>query len=261
MKLHMKFLMLFLTLSVLSCDGATVTIQKKGTQYVAKANIPTERPDKIQTPCGENQALVDGNYCPDAIIKCKTPSSGQGVTICMEYAPTSCASSERKHLRFCMDKYEYPNEPGALPVSWKSWYEAKSMCESKGKRLCKDYEWTFACEGPEIKPYPYGDGLHRDHQACNTARKWKDYTKTPKDELYQGEPSGSRQSCVSPFGVYDMPGNVDEWAVSSSGKPYPSVLKGGHASFVRNACRPATDGHGPTFSLYETGFRCCSEAK
>jgi len=73
--------------------------------------------------------------------------------------------------------------------------------------------------------------------------------------------SGSKEQCVSDWGVYDMPGNVDEWVVNESGKPFVSGLMGGHVFGVRNASRPMTDAHGPTFSWYETGTRCCSDPR
>jgi len=78
--------------------------------------------------------------------------------------------------------------------------------------------------------------------------------------LWQGEPSGTRPSCVSPYGVFDMTGNVDEWVVNESGAPHQSGLKGGHWGPVRNRCRPMTTSHDEGFSFYQIGFRCCADA-
>ena len=79
--------------------------------------------------------------------------------------------------------------------------------------------------------------------------------------LWQGEPSGSRSSCVSPYGVFDMTGNVDEWVVNESGQPFKSGLKGGYWGPVRDRCRPITTAHGPEFAYYQVGFRCCADAR
>jgi formylglycine-generating enzyme required for sulfatase activity len=118
-----------------------------------------------------------------------------------------------------------------------------------------------------MQPYPYGDGYHRNTQACNIDNSTPTgvdvfKAKNPNDETSRAleamlDLSGTRKSCVSPFGVYDMVGNVDEWVVNESGRPYDSGLVGGHIFGVRNACRPMTTAHGPTFSWYETGSRCC----
>src|SRR6185436_20408605 len=78
--------------------------------------------------------------------------------------------------------------------------------------------------------------------------------------LWQGEASGSRESCVSAYGVHDMTGNVDEWVVNESGLPYKSGLKGGYWGQVRTRCRPMTTAHYEQFSFYQVGFRCCGDA-
>jgi formylglycine-generating enzyme required for sulfatase activity len=153
-----------------------------------------------------------------------------------------------------------------------SWNEARASCESFGKRLCADTEWTLACEGPERQPYPYGDGYVRNDQACNIDKPyiWPKPErifdpKTQEEELSrldQREPSGSRDACVSPFGVRDMVGNVDEWVINESqfGKPYRSGLKGGYWGPVRTRCRPMTTAHEEAFRYYQIGFRCCGDA-
>ena len=34
--------------------------------------------------------------------------------------------------------------------------DARRACKVEGKRLCTSDEWQFACEGPQMWPYPYG---------------------------------------------------------------------------------------------------------
>ncbi len=74
-------------------------------------------------------------------------------------------------------------------------------------------------------------------------------------------PSGARQQCVSPYGVYDMVGNLGEWVQCfDQCEAYPSNGKGGHfLGNVRNRCRPVTTGHGPYFKMHSIGTRCCSD--
>jgi Sulfatase-modifying factor enzyme 1 len=217
---------------------------------------------------------IDGDYCPvveqiclqwvDINGKNTDPPKGSGRCGVFK-SPSKCMSKTvKKHFK--IDRYEYPNKKGAIPQDWMTWHDAKNACEAQGKRLCTRSEWTLACEGPKMQPYPYGDGYHRDTTSCNTDNHvgTLDVFKSghPGDDMSQQlraflTPSGSKKNCVSPYGVYDQVGNIDEEVVNETGRPYKSGLMGGHVFGVRNACRPMTDGHAETFSWYETGFRCC----
>jgi formylglycine-generating enzyme required for sulfatase activity len=186
---------------------------------------------------------------------------------CAEFAPSTRCEGKTTHKKFCVDAYEYPNQPGAKPVVMKSWYEARDACSAEGKRLCGDSEWTLACEGQERMPYPYG--YARNSDACNIDKPHPDVDEKAIENpatrdaevarLWQGEPSGSREACVSPYGVHDMTGNVDEWVVNESAHPYKSGLKGGYWGPVRDRCRPMTTAHSEEFQFYQIGFRCCSD--
>jgi formylglycine-generating enzyme required for sulfatase activity len=176
----------------------------------------------------------------------------------------------KRSMHFCIDRYEYPNRSGDYPWVMVTWREARALCARELKRLCTEAEWTFACEGVEAMPYPYG--YVRDSEACVTDRPRLAYdgaALTPRDtaralaevdRLWQGEPSGSRARCRSPFGVFDMTGNVDEWTTSSTPGGRRSILKGGYWGPVRTRCRASTRVHGEDVGLYQQGFRCCGDA-
>lgn len=159
-----------------------------------------------------------------------------------------------------------------------SWNDMKVNCESEGKRLCLDHEWTLSCEGPEMLPYPYG--YKRDANACNIdhpQRPGFDASKarmTPEVVAWldQRVPSGSMPACVSPYGVHDMTGNVDESIVNSEhGQPMDPTHPGGKKQFwsgemgghwvigARNRCRPKTTVHDESTVFYEIGGRCCKD--
>jgi sulfatase modifying factor 1 len=225
--------------------------------------------------CPSGMVEVEGDYCPYVEQKCVRWLDPATKLQCAEFdkIPTSgTCSMKTQHKHFCVDRYEWPNMAGATPVTMTSWYEAGASCAAVGKRLCSDTEWTLSCEGQDRRPYPYGDGYARDDQACNIDKPYivPDATKMfdPKEgegelaRLDQREPSGTRNSCVSPYGVHDMVGNVDEWVVnvSQGGKPYQSGLKGGYWGPVRTRCRPMTTAHDEKFRYYQIGFRCCGEA-
>jgi formylglycine-generating enzyme len=157
------------------------------------------------------------------------------------------------------------------------WNDAKRACAVEGKRLCTVEEWEFACEGPQMWPYPYG--IDRDPSACNIDRDhtmphtmpaleafsdpWK--VSAEVERLDKRVASGLMRRCVSPFGVHDMTGNVDEWVDNTNGsrdeKPFRSTLKGGYWGPIRARCRPITSTHNEWFAFYQVGFRCCRDAK
>ncbi|MBX3192733.1 MAG: SUMF1/EgtB/PvdO family nonheme iron enzyme [Labilithrix sp.] len=220
--------------------------------------------------CAEGMVEVEGDYCPAVEQKCIRWMDPE-TTIprrCSEFAPTGKCQTKTVKKHFCIDRYEYPNKAGEKPVVMKTWYEAGDACKAQGKRLCGDSEWTLACEGQERLPYPYGHernseacNIDKPHPAVNEAAMANPLTRDAEvARLWQGEVSGSRESCVSPYGAFDMTGNVDEWVVNESGMPYKSGLKGGYWGPVRDRCRPMTTAHYELFAFYQIGFRCCADA-
>ncbi len=168
-------------------------------------------------------------------------------------------------MHFCIDRFEYPNRKGEYPLVYSNFPESEALCAQAGKRLCSEDEWTFACEGEDALPYPYG--YDRDPDACIVDKPWRPYDPAAYgkkgtlvaelDKLWQGVPSGTQAKCKSPFGVYDMIGNVDEWTRSAFGGRQ-SILKGGYWGPVRTRCRPTTRAHGEAHVFYQQGFRCCA---
>ena len=82
---------------------------------------------------------------------------------------------------------------GVHPTACVSWFQAVQACRLAGKRLPTNAEWQDAAAGT---PDP-GDA--DDHSTtCNTLSAGVANT-------------GSRKSCRSSWGVFDMVGNVSEW--------------------------------------------------
>ncbi len=221
--------------------------------------------------CGDGMVLVDGIYCPYVGHSC-VKFLNEERDVCERYAPDVLCEGRLAHRRFCMDVYEYPNLVGVVPAVMVDWNDARRACAVEGKRLCSVEEWEFACEGPQMWPYPYG--IERDPTACNIDRTytlpemeafgdpWK--ISEEVERLDKRVPSGALARCISPFGVRDMTGNVDEWVLNEKGKiddkPYRSTLKGGYWGPIRARCRPITSTHNEWFSFYQVGFRCCRDA-
>jgi hypothetical protein len=174
-----------------------------------------------------------------------------------------------RQQHFCIDRFEYPNRKGAYPIIAVTWREAIGLCEDRGARLCTEDEWTFACEGEDARPYP--TGFVRDEKACVIDKPWRLFDErllavrdsalaiAEIDFVWQGEASGSRPLCRSPFGVYDTTGNVDEWTRSTQREGYASIFKGGYWGPIRARCRASTRAHNEDFYFYQQGFRCCGD--
>lgn len=196
---------------------------------------------------------------------------------CLDYQGGNCLSFHRGALategwslpvRTCMDRFEWPNREGAYPEVMVRFVEAEAACAAAGKRLCTEAEWEVACEGPEHSPWPYG--WVRDGKACINDKPYRGVSEAKlasrsdavreaeTRRAFQAEPSGSRPTCTSAFGVVDLVGNVEEWVRTSRPEwRYESSLKGGYWSKAGSGCRGTNDSHGPQFRFYETGFRCC----
>lgn len=251
---------------------APITVDPDQGNRGERVLTPESRETEPVSICPDDMRLVEGEYCPSVAHSCKRYISVSRDR-CAEYRETSRCFGEVVPMRFCMDRFEYPNLEGVLPVLALTWLEAATLCKLAEKRLCTDSEWTLACEGPGRLPYPYG--YVRNDRACNIDRKYIEPDpfafadpKRRAEEIArtdQREPSGMREGCVSPFGVQDMTGNVDEWVRNESGfqdkAPYVSGLKGGYWGPVRNRCRPMTSDHNPWHEGYQIGFRCCADAQ
>jgi len=214
--------------------------------------------------------LVEGDYCTKVEQKCIVEwwAPQNKKRVCEQFEPPTKCIGDRVHKRFCIDTYAWPNEKGVRPEVMNNFYQAQVKCAAVGKRMCTESEWTFACEGPEMKPFPHG--YVRDPRKCNGDHKWdgpkmrlvakRDPTELAR--LWRGVPSGSQPDCVSDFGVHDLPGNNDEVVASEKRTAkFSSVHTGGPwYSGVRNQCRPKVYTHDEGFYYYFLGFRCCSEA-
>lgn len=219
-----------------------------------------------QGPCPSGMLIVDGDHCADAEQTCLRwldPPPYANLR-CGEYAKPAKCKGATSHRRFCIDRDEYaePSPTGnagdALPVVNKNWLEAKSLCEARGARLCKEAEWELACEGPELSPYPYG--FKRDSSICNLDRT---DLGGPMEKLTDHRaPLSAFPRCVSPYGVHDLVGNVDEWVEREGvAPPRRSALRGGWWLPGRNRCRAATLHHGEDYFAKQVGFRCCADVK
>lgn len=232
--------------------------------------MQAESPTEAQGPsaCPSSMVLVEGDYCTEVEHTCvkEWHDKSNDKRVCEEFAPTAKCVGKRVKKRFCIDNYAWPNVKGERPEVMNNFYQAQVKCAAVGKRMCTESEWTMSCEGPDLKPFPYG--FTRDATKCNGDHRWDDpdMNKVAKRDakelarLWRGVPSGSQPECVSDYGVHDLPGNNDEVVSGESPKAkFSSVHTGGPwYKGVRNQCRPKIYTHDEGFYYYFLGFRCCA---
>jgi serine/threonine protein kinase len=138
----------------------------------------------------------------------------------------------------------FPDNQADFPVMGITWNQAKAYCEWANKRLPTEAEWEVAARGAEDRLFPWGD----NPQAVAL----------PRSGTYA---VGTKLTNQSPFGVFDMAGNVWEW-VDAPYVPVPAdqhVLRGGTNDFLKDmAYRLIGDPSVATMSA-TAGMRCAAD--
>jgi formylglycine-generating enzyme required for sulfatase activity len=140
---------------------------------------------------------------------------------------TDAAPGQEIYLdAYYIDKYEVSNKQyfefvratnHAVPAHWKgkivpagfekfpvrhvNWIDASEYCKWAGKRLPSEAEWEKAAKGEDSRRYPWGNEFS--------------FTKANVSENAEipggAREIGSYETGKSPYGAYDMAGNVWEW--------------------------------------------------
>ncbi len=150
------------------------------------------------------------------------------------------------------------------PMTHVTWFGAWGYCKYFETRLPTELEWEKAARGADERPFPWGDEIQRSNANFYSSRDpFEDMStfgsRTSPVGFYNGQTYDGFQTVnsVSPYGLYDMAGNVWQWT--------GDVYEGMHYRFMRGGSKDTYDmdlriwvrnNATPTYYSPGVGFRC-----
>ena len=150
------------------------------------------------------------------------------------------------------------------PLTTVTWFGAWGYSQFYGWRLPTEIEWEKAARGTDARPLPWGDDTLRENANFYASRDpYEDMSsfgsRTTPVGFYNGKKYGDYQTLesASPYGLYDMAGNVWQWT--------GDVYEGMHYRFMRGGSKDTYDmdlrvwvrnNATPTYFSPGVGFRC-----
>ncbi len=169
---------------MMGCSGGTYCISSSSPAH--EVTLSAYRIGKYEVTAGEYQKCIDAGNCNN--------------------------SNENEPHYMTSDGGAYPCNLGDElkkdhPMNCVSWYGAKAYCEWVGKRLPTEAQWEKAARGTDSIVYPWGE----ESPSCEYAVFF------PENDTSYGCGKGttwivgSKEKGKSPYGLYDMAGNAQEW--------------------------------------------------
>jgi sulfatase modifying factor 1 len=150
------------------------------------------------------------------------------------------------------------------PMTMVSWFGAWGYCEYYDWRLPSEVEWEKAGRGTDTRPFPWGEEIQRENANFYASRDpFEDMgsfgSRTTPVGFYNGNRYGDYVTLdsASPYGLYDMAGNVWQWT--------GDVYEGMHYRFMRGGSKDTYEmdlrlwvrnNATPTYFSPGVGFRC-----
>ncbi len=150
------------------------------------------------------------------------------------------------------------------PMTSVTWFGAWGYCKYYDDRLPTEIEWEKAARGTDARPFPWGEEILRENANFYASRDpFEDMSsfgsRTSPVGFYNGRTYDGYVTLdsASPYGLYDMAGNVWQWT--------GDVYEGMHYRFMRGGSKDTYDmdlrvwvrnNAAPTYFSPGVGFRC-----
>ena len=235
-------------------------------EYGAPEGTPTgltEEEEGMKQSEGTNKVYLSSYYIDKYEVSNSQYKLCQDAGVC----------TEPYDLTSVMYQNYYNNATYAgFPVIWVTYNQAETFCQWAGKKLPTEAQWEKAARGKTMRKYPWGD----KEPADNIESTQVNYTALFGDvtSVMWGDEG------TSPYGVYNMAGNVAEWTstwynidsyyqkrsdgavvedpIGPSDSPtQEKVIRGGSwVSLEDEITTYARDKAFPNYRYYNLGFRC-----
>jgi formylglycine-generating enzyme required for sulfatase activity len=225
-------------------DIEVVENEKISTQYGAYGHYPGDPFDGY-----EHEDPIEAGD------KLQIPMDGQGERILFDGKTFKAIPELRNH-----------------PVTMVSWFGADAYCAYYGWRLPTELEWEKAARGTELidgrgLAFPWGNELESNHANYYSSHDLFEKLvgklggTTPVGLYNGGTYQGFKtKDQASPYGLYDMAGNVWQWTGDDYPKQHYRYLRGGSFYSYEVDLRVwKRNSAGPTYFAPDVGFRCARD--
>ena len=153
------------------------------------------------------------------------------------------------------------------PMVLVTWFGANAYCQFYDGRLPTEIEWEKAARGTDNRAFPWGDEIERNNANYYSShdlfeKLFAGLGSTTPVGFYNGSTYEGYETLdsASPYGLYDMAGNVWQWTGDVYEDTHLRYLRGGSRSEYAYNLRVWTSNNaGPDYYGPNVGFRCARD--